>query len=93
LIERAPDSPALAVYARAGALMLSDNLHGNDALDGLVRTLRDWTERLELPRLGAFGVGESDVERIVANSRGSSMQTNPVALSDEEIGELVKRRI
>ena len=93
LIERAPDSPALAVYARAGALMLSDNLHGNDALDGLVRTLRDWTERLELPRLGAFGVGESDVERIVANSRGSSMQTNPVALSDEEIGDLVKRRI
>lgn len=93
LIERAPDSPALTVYARAGALVLSDNLHGNDALDGLVRTLRDWTERLELPRLGAFGVGEGDVERIVAGSRGSSMQTNPVALSDEEIGELVKRRI
>ena len=93
LIERDPASPALAVYARAGALVLSDNLHGNDALDALVRTLRDWTERLELPRLGTFGVSESDVERIVANSRGSSMQTNPVVLSDKEIGELVKRRI
>ena len=93
LIERDPASPALAVYARAGALVLSDNLHGNDALDALVRTLRDWTERLELPRLGTFGVSESDVERIVAGSRGSSMQTNPVVLSDTEIGELVKRRI
>jgi len=93
LIEREPSSPALSVYARAGALVLSDNLHGNDALDGLVRTLRDWTERLELPRLGSFGVGESDVARIVAGSRGSSMQTNPVVLSDKEIGELVKRRI
>ena len=93
LIERDPASPALAVYARAGALVLSDNLHGNDALDALVRTLRDWTERLELPHLGTYGVGESDVERIVANSRGSSMQTNPVVLSDKEIGELLKRRI
>ena len=93
LIEREPSSSALSVYARAGALVLSDNLHGNHALDGLVRTLRDWTERLELPRLGSFGVGENDVERIVAGSRGSSMQTNPVVLSDTEIGELVKRRI
>ncbi|HEY9081619.1 iron-containing alcohol dehydrogenase [Magnetovibrio sp.] len=93
LIERAPSSPALSVYARAGALMLSDNLRGNDALDGLVRTLRDWTERLELPRLGTFGVGDGDVDRIVANSRGSSMQTNPVVLSDGEIAELVQRRI
>jgi len=93
LIERQPASPALSVYARAGALVLSDNLQGNDALDALVRTLRDWTERLELPRLGEFGVGENDVERIVAGSRGSSMQTNPVVLSDDEIGELVKRRL
>ena len=93
LIERAPGSPALAVYARAGALLLSDNLHGNDALDGLVRTLRDWTERLELPRLGEFGVTQDDVERIVARSRGSSMQTNPVVLSDAEIGAWVRRRI
>ncbi|MEG3620244.1 iron-containing alcohol dehydrogenase [Magnetovibrio sp. PR-2] len=41
LIERAPDSPALPVYARAGALVSTDNLQGNAALDALVRTLRD----------------------------------------------------
>ncbi len=93
LIERQPDSPALSVYARAGALVLTDNLSGNAALDGLVRTLHDWTERLELPLLSKFGVTESDVDRIVANSRGSSMQTNPVVLHDDEISELVKRRL
>jgi alcohol dehydrogenase len=93
LIQRAPSSPALSVYARAGALVLTQNLHGNAALDGLVRTLRDWTERLELPRLSGFGVSSGDIPRIVANARGSSMQTNPVTLTDEEIGRVVERRL
>ena len=93
LTERAPGSPALGVYAKAGALLLTENLSGNAALDGLVRTLTDWTERLELPRLSTYGIGETDIERIVTNSRGSSMQTNPVVLHDAEIAELVKRRL
>lgn len=93
LIQRMPSSPALSVYARAGALVLTQNLHGNAALDGLVRTLRDWTERLGLPRLSSFGVSPGDIPRIVAGARGSSMQTNPVCLSDEEIGLLVQRRL
>lgn len=92
LIERAPDSDALSVYARAGQL-LAGGVTGNDALDALVRTLHDWTERLELPRLNAFGVTDADVGRIVANSRGSSMLTNPVVLTDDEIGELVRSRL
>lgn len=92
LIERKPESDALSVYARAGQ-MLAGGVSGNDALDALVRTLNDWTERLELPRLGGFGVTDNDVERIVANARGSSMLTNPVTLNDAEIAELVRRRL
>ena len=93
LIKGLPDSPALSVYAQAGALLATDNLQGNAALDALVRTLRDWTDRLELPRLSAFDVTEKDIDTIVVNSRGSSMQTNPVVLTDDEIAELVKRRL
>lgn len=92
LIERAPSNPALAVYARAGQ-MLAGGVNGNAALDALVRTLQDWTERLGLPRLSAYGVAEADIGRIVANARGSSMKTNPVVLSDDEIAELVRRRL
>jgi len=93
LTQRIPGSPALTKYGRAGALMLTENLTGNAALDGLVRTLKDWTERLELPRLSSYDVKDTDIDRIVANSRGSSMQTNPVVLTDAEIAELVKRRL
>jgi len=92
LVARRPDSAALAVYARAGQL-LAGGVSSNAALDALVRTLQDWTERLELPRLSAYGVGEADLARIVANSRGSSMLTNPVALTDGEIAEAVRRRL
>ncbi|MFC1672697.1 iron-containing alcohol dehydrogenase [Pseudomonadota bacterium] len=93
LIERVVDSDALTVYARAGQILSGTNVTGNDALDALVRTLKDWTERLELPRLSSFGVTGADVDRIVANSRGSSMLTNPVTLTDGEIAELVRRRL
>lgn len=92
LIQRVPGSAALSHYARAGQV-LAGGVSGNDALDALVRTLKDWTERLELPRLSAFGVRETDVDAIVANSRGSSMLTNPVKLTDAEIAELVRRRL
>lgn len=92
LVERAPESPALAVYARAGQ-MLAGGVTGNAALDALVRTLHDWTDRLGLARLSDYGVAEGDVARIVANARGSSMQTNPVVLTDGEIAELVRRRL
>jgi alcohol dehydrogenase len=93
LIQRAPDSRALTNYARAGQVIAGGTISGNDALEALVRTLKDWTERLNLPRLSSFGVTQADIPAIVANSRGSSMQTNPVKLTDEDIAELVKRRL
>ena len=80
---REPDSPALAKYARVGKLLGGD----------LAAVLRAWTERLDLPRLGSFQVSATDIQRIVARSRGSSMQTNPVALSDGEIAAIVEARL
>jgi alcohol dehydrogenase len=92
--ERDPGNPALAKYAEVGGL-----LHGREAMTAaddrrnLVRVLETWTERLSLPPLSALGVAGSDVERIVANSRGSSMKTNPVVLTDEEIRRVVSARM
>ena len=34
-----------------------------------------------------------DIERIVADARGSSMQTNPIVLEDSEIAALVRARL
>ena len=91
---RAPDSPALKKYALAGRLLARENgLDEVAARTRLVDILQDWTARLELPRLGGYGVGAADVPRIVAHSRGSSMKTNPLILSDTELSRLVASRI
>ncbi|HKK06239.1 MAG TPA: iron-containing alcohol dehydrogenase [Gammaproteobacteria bacterium] len=94
LKDRAPDSPALPKYAAVGRLFArDDNLDDDAARAALVERLADWTARMEIPHLGAYGVTETDVARVVADSRGSSMKTNPIVLTDEEVGEVVKKRL
>ncbi|MEW5787197.1 MAG: iron-containing alcohol dehydrogenase [Pseudomonadota bacterium] len=93
LRQRAADHSSLRKYADAGRLLASESLSDAEALAALPEILDDWTRRLDLPRLGAYGMTEADVARVVANSRGSSMKTNPVVLTDEEIAGLVRARL
>jgi alcohol dehydrogenase class IV len=86
-----PDSPALGRYAAVGRL-LTDNrsLADAEARDALVDTLTAWTVALGLPSLSDLGVGEAERSRIVAGARGSSMRTNPVVLTDEELDGILR---
>lgn len=94
LRERDPNHSAWRKYARAG-----DLLHGRhfpspeEGHAALLALLDEWTERLNLPRLSAYGIQESDFAHVVAHSRGSSMKTNPLALSDEEIADVMRQRL
>lgn len=91
---RDPQNPALAKYAEVGRLFAGNaGLDEADALALLVATLEDWTRAMRLPGLSALGVAESDVPRIVAYSRGSSMKTNPIVLTDAEIAGIVRARL
>jgi alcohol dehydrogenase len=94
LRQRVPDSPALGKYARVGRLLARQiDLPRDEALSALEATLQDWQRRLELPRLSAYGVTRQDFDRIVANSRGSSMKTNPLVLEDAEISSILADRL
>lgn len=85
---QAPDHPSLAKYARVAGL-LAPAAEGADLAD----ILRDWTARLDLPSLARFGVAEPDIPRIVAESRGGSMKTNPLSLSDAALAGILRRRL
>lgn len=84
-------NPALAKYTTIGKL-----LRGRSHVDSvgarvfLVHTLQTWAKQLQLPRLADFGVSEVDIPKLVANSRGSSMKTNPIELTDAEIAHLIR---
>lgn len=94
LREREPHSLALQKYARVGRLLGAQNMDDPaQAQNMLVKTLRQWTEKLDLPPLSAFGVNETGVAKVVAGSRGSSMKTNPIVLTDGEISEIIFRRL
>jgi len=88
LRERTPASRALARYEEV-ARMLTGRA---DALpeDGAA-WLGALVDELEVPRLGEFGLTVGHVADVVAQAkRASSMQGNPVALTDEELGEALR---
>ena len=91
---REPAHPALEKYAQVGRL-LSRQAHPrqDDAHTALIGTLEAWTQALELPSLAHYGVTPADIPRIVANSRGSSMKTNPIWLDDSAIAAILAARI
>jgi alcohol dehydrogenase len=84
-------SPALGRYAVLGRLLavLPDATPDAEARAALVATLRAWTAALAVPGLGAWGVTPDAIPAIVADARGSSMRTNPIVLSDEELAEIL----
>lgn len=86
-----PDNPVLEKYATIGKLF-----RGRKHVDPIgarvfvVYILQSWSRKLNLPRLLDFGVTEADIPRLVAHSRGSSMKTNPVVLTDEQIAAIIR---
>jgi alcohol dehydrogenase class IV len=92
--EREPDNPALAKYAQVGRLLAGQpEIDDATARSSLTTLLAEWSERLQLPRLNGYGITAADFPLIVANSRGSSMQTNPIVLTDAEINAILMQRL
>ncbi|MBS4098319.1 MAG: iron-containing alcohol dehydrogenase [Sulfuricella sp.] len=92
LEQRQPDSPALLKYAEVGRLMRgSGRMDNGESRRFLVMVLEEWTKRLAIPRLAAYGVQERDFPDLIARCRGNSMKTNPLILNDEEVGEMLAR--
>jgi len=94
LRERDPAHPALEKYAQVGRLLSHQGqLNQAAAHAAVIDTLDAWTHELQLPTLAHYGVTPADIPRIVANSRGSSMKTNPIRLDDAEITAILAARI
>ena len=94
LEERDPGSVALGRYAAAGRLLSGQAGAGDrEARSGLVPALELLTTRLGVPRLSAFGLTESSIPALVADSRGSSMKTNPVVLTDDEVASILRESL
>jgi alcohol dehydrogenase class IV len=88
LHERDPDSPALDRYAAVGRL-----LTGRDdaTVDDAVTWLRETVAALDVPPLGKIGLQPAQYAEVAEKAaRSSSMQGNPVALSGDELVDVLR---
>lgn len=91
LQQRKSNDVAVSKMAKLGEFL--DSTPGKDPLyygDALCRILWHWTQTLNLPRLGEYGVKESDLARIVTHAKN---RNNPLPLTPAEIYDLVKSRL
>lgn len=94
LQQRQANSEALVRYATVGRLMNPKKAtNPSIALDILVKTLWQWTDKLGLEKLSHFGMVEADISIIVAASGGNSMKTNPLVLTDNELEKVLLARL
>jgi len=94
MLAREPDNPALGKYATVGQVLCEKKFREPEqAWEALIQLLERWTQQLQLPTLSRYGLGESALDHVVAHSRGSSMKTNPITLSDEELKSLLLQRL
>lgn len=94
LLSREPDHPALDKYAHLGEVLCGKQVSDrHEAQQGLCTLLESWTQQLNLQRLSSYGLSVAGIDHVVANCRGSSMQTNPIVLSDEELRQLLVSRL
>lgn len=91
LQQRAPNSPALARYDEVARLLTGRP--AAQAEEGVL-WVQDLVEALHVPRLAAFGIAPADFPEIVAKSQqASSMKANAIALTDEELAEILHQAL
>jgi alcohol dehydrogenase class IV len=91
LSERDPAGAALSRYDEVGRLLTGrPSARAADA----VAWVRDLCAALEVPPLGAYGLGPADVpDQVEHAAASSSMKGNPIALTREELTEILERSI
>ncbi|MDH5407666.1 MAG: iron-containing alcohol dehydrogenase [Gammaproteobacteria bacterium] len=94
MLQREPENSALAKYAEMGRVLAqSPGLEETEAQQALISLLHQWTEQMQLARLSSYGVKQDELDHVVQHSRGSSMKTNPIVLTDAEIKSLLESRL
>ena len=88
---RAPSSSALDRYDEVARIVTGN--HAARAEDAAA-WLEALVEALAVPRLTTYGVTSEDIARVVAAARqASSMQGNPIVLTDDELTEALRSAI
>jgi alcohol dehydrogenase class IV len=88
---RSPDDIMLVKYAKAGRVLSCEaEADIPTSCDLLVQKLDEWTQLLSIPRLGQYGITESDLDALAAQA---GQKTNPVQLEIDDIKAILRARL
>ncbi len=91
LTKRMPNSPALKRYHHVARLLTGNEHAGVD--DG-IEWVRDLVNDLGIPRLASHEIKIKDTDEIVKHAlNASSMKANPIALTHEELEEVLEKAL
>ncbi len=83
--------PALAAYSSVTALLTRGR---SDAPEDAAEPLRALVASVGIPGLGVYGIERNAISELTARARkSSSMAGNPIALTDEELTEILERAL
>jgi alcohol dehydrogenase class IV len=91
LQERQPEGVALQRYEEVAQILTGDPeatvIEGATWLEALCQDL-------QIPGLGAYGLTEADFTEVIDKAKvSSSMQGNPIKLTEAEMAEILKRAL
>jgi alcohol dehydrogenase class IV len=90
LRERDSDSPVIPRFDDIARLLTG---HECSAAEGIQR-IREMAADFKIPRLNSHGIKAEDIPEIVKHAKNaSSMKANPIALTDEELTEILQRAL
>ncbi len=89
LRKREPDHPALARYNEIGRLLTGD---ASAMIEQAIQWVRQINDQLTILPLRTFRVTEADLPALIEKGqKASSIKGNPITLTSEELGEILKR--
>lgn len=83
---------ALQKYGRVGRIFADDGGKNSDEYyaEFLISLIEQWVEELAIPRLGAYGISEDDIDRIASKT---GLKNHPVPLNKDELQEILRMRL
>jgi alcohol dehydrogenase class IV len=88
---RRPEDIMLAKFARLGRILSGAwDADISTCCDLLLQKLDEWTQKLSIPRLGQYGVAESDLDALAAQA---GQKNNPIQLEPDDIKAILRPRL
>jgi alcohol dehydrogenase class IV len=88
MLEREPDNPAISAYSETARFLSGNN---SASVKDCSVILNEFCQELNSPGLSTYGIEPSHFPMIVEKAKvASSMQTNPIILSDEELFQILE---